>query len=210
MPVSYYKGENGQLKWGDWGDHAGRKCAEADDIPASCSLKHGATEKQDEIRSEVIKMIEQLKATKFPNLAYKKSIISGFGVGASVASDVAFDSIYDNFTPFGSVVLVGYGLIPGSLTSRKLDLKSQELYAVPPLKRYNSTFEQIARPYIRFNMVGGNDKHFNETSVTAAWNTYCDRLSLDCRTRTQLGCSHFQLMSGTDVCGYDAVKGILV
>ena len=47
-------------------------------------------DKQDAIRDELVKMIEQLRTIKFPNLVYKKSIISGFGMGASVASDIAF------------------------------------------------------------------------------------------------------------------------
>lgn len=59
-------------------------------------------------------------------------------------------------------------------------------------------------------MIGGNDKHFNETSVSSTWSIFCSRLSLDCRALTKLGCGHFQLMSSSDACGYDAVKGILV
>lgn len=40
-------------------------------------------------------MIENLRSKSFPSMLYKKSILSGFGVGAAVASDIAFGHYYD-------------------------------------------------------------------------------------------------------------------
>jgi hypothetical protein len=75
-------------------------------------------------------MIENLRNTQFPDLIHRKSIISGLGVGASVASDIAFGHYYDTYTPFGSTVLVGNGYMGGTLTHRRTEPDAMETYNV--------------------------------------------------------------------------------
>lgn len=167
-------------------------------------------DKQDAIRNELVHMIEQLRTVKFPNLIYKKSIISGFGIGASVAGDVAFGHFYDTYSPFGSVVLIGFGYVPGSLTIRRFAQDPQTDYGLAPLAKYNNSFDQIAHPYIRLNLISGSDQApFNDTSKNTTWAMYCGKMSLDCVNHTLLNCSHYDLMSESGACGYVMVKKII-
>lgn len=197
-------------------DYEGRKCAEKHDITTSCKMKFdeppGTTnEMQEEIRINMVTVIEKLRNDKFPHLMPKRSIISGFGVGASVASDIAFGNYYDTFTPFGSVILVGFGYTPGSLTVRRFDENSASLYGVSPIKPYNASFNQIAKPYVRFSLIGGNaSTTYNDTSVKATFDIYCAKMSIDCANFMQLNCTQWGLMSANESCGYANFTKMLI
>ena len=93
-------------------------------------------------------------------------------------------------------MLIGFGYVPGSLTTRRLALDPQTDYGLAPLAKYNNSFNQVAKPYIRFNLISGNTAtHFNETSKNRTWSMYCGAMSLDCVNHTLLNCSHYGLMS---------------